>query len=190
MDVVHTLLPTLLSSAAFSSAIGYLIHKILDHKFDVQMEEHKAQLTRETETLKASLLRELEDFKGTLERRHTLYENVIETRLPAYRELWALSGRVPASGTDNIDGTTQLALAYDIREWYYQDGHGLVLSPQASRLLLAAMGTLRHAEPKNTASVRTLLSTLRTTLKRDLEVYGQDTGEEKADDSTTASKAP
>jgi hypothetical protein len=166
-DIVQTVLSILGGGAALVAAAAFIAKKWVEHQF----------------------VKELEDYKGLLGRGQLLFTKVLETRLPAYRELWALSGRIAASGRDDINAAEQALLASELREWYYRDGHGLVLSSEASHLLRAAMGTLREAEPHNTAAVRKLMSRLRTTLKTDLNVYGQDTGE-SIDDAMTASKAP
>jgi hypothetical protein len=176
MDMQNSWLLTILTSLITSGGVGAAVHLFLEHGFARQLKEHEAKLTLEAERLKAQLTLELENVKGSIGRDQVLYEKIIDTRLPTYRELWALSGVMAASGKDDMEGSAQLEFADKLRDWYYQDGHGLVLSKEVSTQLLEIRNILRGQ------SSRKLLSILRTQLKQDLQVYG-----EKADNERFAS---
>ena len=159
----------------FSRLVGNLLQKDLEaFKTDqlLRMEEFKSAKTRELEEFKATSAREmaraLEAVRAELAHDYRL----IELKLPVYRELWEASGYFRPSQTDRVYSATEMSgSAAALRDWYFRAGRGALLGFRAKECLLAAIGLLAQASPRDSAAVRLAFSELRTQLMHDLRLY-------------------
>lgn len=98
---------------------------------------------------------------------------VIELQLPAYRDLWQLSGVFRSSHRGPYDLAVMQRAERDIVSWYYRGGNGAMLSFDAQSILQAGLQLLRAGDPDDSAVITRVFSSLRTQLKSDLGIYSR-----------------
>lgn len=101
-------------------------------------------------------------------------QKIAEFRAAAYLSLWQLTAEIDAIDGEPVTPERMGQLLNQVTAWYYQQGNGLYLSHQATKLFLGARAMLKGPSPDVTV-IKSGFSRLRTQMKEDIGVY---TGQE------------
>jgi hypothetical protein len=127
--------------------------------------------------------------------RAELEAKVAEKRFAAYAALWAKTKRASPMRDTPLSPEDRSQLFNDLTDWYYDSGHGMLLSEQTRNIYLKAKKNLtcpvEDLEPTSLAERVALgddadrssatidqLSLLRTSMRSDVQIYTQPYDEE------------
>jgi hypothetical protein len=94
---------------------------------------------------------------------------IFESRLPVYLRQWKLTEYGPEEAPRNLPLVEREALVQQMRDWYYRDGGGLLISGRAFNRWRSARDELLRPEA-TPGEIWKSLTALRTALKIDLGV--------------------
>jgi hypothetical protein len=129
-------------------------------------------LNKFLETFKGQQAREIDLFKAKLQRESESSTQIALSRLPSYKQLWALTEIVSPATKTEITADQKQKLEAKLRSWYYHDGNGIFLSLEAARRFLHAKNKLALSDSVSFQDIQAAFSDLRTQMKSDIGVYG------------------
>lgn len=100
----------------------------------------------------------------------SIRQKIAESRAATYLSLWQLTAEVDAIDHEPVTPEKVEQLLNKVTSWYYQQGNGLYLSHQATKLFLEAREMLKGPSPDVT-TIKSGFSRLRTQMKQDIGVY-------------------
>jgi hypothetical protein len=104
----------------------------------------EAQLNRKLEELRAELSIQIESIKATLGFSTAIDQDLRERRIPGYQELWTLTEILPLYAREKIPTYGDLkTFTTSLRNWYFRDG-GIYLSETARDGYLSLQKSLKE----------------------------------------------
>ncbi len=97
-------------------------------------------------------------------------QKIAEARAATYLSLWQLTAEIDAVNRDSTKPETIEKLLNKVTNWYYQEGNGLYLSHEATRLFLESREMLKGSS-LDVPQIKSGFSRLRTQMKQDIGVY-------------------
>jgi hypothetical protein len=141
------------------------------HDFDISKVNDELQSRRDDKLAQRAYLDLVQ--RAGIDLRSKELSAVSDKRLPAYQKLWVIMKPLSPRSKEPLDQETRTQLSNDFRNWFYDEGDGLLLTWKSLDEYIFATDLLLNPNASD-EQVRSAFSGLRTQMKIDLSVYTHD----------------
>ncbi len=144
------------------------------NEIEKQLHVQSVKLISATEEIKGDIAKDLAAFESDLTEKVQVKIEILLPRIEAYKLLWALTYMVRPTRTEAVTDSEKNQIDEEMTKWYYNFGNGIFLSTEAGKLWRQARSSL---VTDTDDVIKDKFSSLRTQIKLDVSVYGQEEAE-------------